>query len=365
MPAALGYLQSKQHQDGSFGASAFSDWAAIAFSAAGSTNNSALEKYLRTTTPSLSSVTDYERHAMALEAFGINPYSGTQTDYIAHIVSAFDGTQIGDVHLDNDDVFALFPLLSAGYGAHDAIIKKTTAFILSAQTAGGSWDESVDMTAAAIQALSEVDSLPGVSSALTKAKSYLHTEQQSNGGFNNSFSTSWALQAIAAFGDASSAWAPGGHTAAESLASLQQSDGGVELVSAPEQTRIWATEYAIPAALGKPWSAVLGSYNKPTAASEPSGAVLGAATSTPGVPVATSTAATATSSVVALVVPQLVPNPALVHEVKIKKPSEIITAPTTSPLPVAEAQAAVANASAGGFFHHLWEVILSFFTRWL
>ncbi|MEK7114183.1 MAG: hypothetical protein AAB850_01390, partial [Patescibacteria group bacterium] len=205
---ALAYLASKQHEDGSFGSPLLSDWVALAFAAADPGDAKVkLREYARTATPTLSSVTDYERHAMALEALGINPYSGTLVDYIAPIVRAFDGTQVGDASLDNDDIFALFPLLSAGYSANDPIIQKTTAFILSRQGQNGSWDKSVDMTAAAIQALVPVRMLPDVSLALIRAEGYLRKEQPDEAVPGNSFSTSWVRQAISAL-----SWTPSGWT---------------------------------------------------------------------------------------------------------------------------------------------------------
>ena len=45
--------------------------------------------------------------------------------------------------------------------------------------------------------------------------------------------------------------------------SLQQNDGGIEPVTADESTRVWATAYAIPAALGKTWTAILSSFPRP------------------------------------------------------------------------------------------------------
>ena len=294
--AALAYLAGQQQSDGSFGSLFLSDWAALALASADEgPARAALRNYFLTTAPALESVTDYERHAMALLALGVNPYDGA--NYIQPIVDAFDGVQVGDASLDNDDIFALFPLLHAGYDTSDSLIQKTVASILSAQTETGSWDGSVDMTAAAIQVLVLVDSLPEVSSALARAKEYLHTQQNSDGGFGNSFSTSWALQAIATFDESADDWTSGSLTPQDYLAGLQQNDGGIEPVSSSTQTRVWATEYAIPASLGETWDAILQSFPRPKApeasggsGNSRAGEVLGAATST--VAVATSTSAT-------------------------------------------------------------------------
>ncbi len=358
--SALAYLVSTQHSDGSFDSPFLTDWAAIAFASTGASSaKTSLRNYLLTATPNLSSVTDYERHAMALQALGINPYSGTSVNYIAPIVNAFDGTQIGDAHLDNDDIFALFPLLHAGYDTNDLIIQKTVALILSAQNGNGAWDASVDMTAAAIQALVQVASLPDVPSAIARAKAYLHAEQNSDGGFENSFSTSWALQAIAALDESSSDWEPNSFTPQDYLAGLQQSDGGVEPVSSASQNRQWATSYAIPAALGKTWASLLQSFPKPATiqgdADSPSPTVLGAASSTP---------LSATSTPVA--VTSIPPVPlTLQSAATVPTTPPLLTKPQVEILPQRSASvtphiATVADARTEGFFSHVWNAIVSF-----
>lgn len=264
VPQALAFLSLKQNANGSYGTASITDWVAIAFAAQdpGSAKMK-LRNYLLTANPGASSVTDYERHAMALMALNINPFNGTSIDYIAPIVSAFDGTQIGNASLVNDDVFALFPLLKAGYGTSDVLIQKSVAFIVSKQLPNGSWENSVDVTAASVQALADAQSLPGVTDALTKAEAYLRAQQQSNGSLGNSFSTSWSLQAIAALGDSASGWMLSGKTPLDYLASIQVGDGGVD-ASASVDDRAWATAYAVPGALGKTWNSLLSSFSKPS-----------------------------------------------------------------------------------------------------
>lgn len=381
VPSALAYLSSMQSSDGSFGSSMLSDWVAIAFAAGdpGEAKNT-LGAHLTSSSPTLSSAIDYIRHAMALMALGINPYTGASTDYIAPIVTAYDGTQIGDAALENDDIFSLFPLTHAGYSSSDDMVQKIVAFIVSRQRDDGSWTGGVDMTAAAIQALSPLSSLPGVQNALTKAESYLRAQQQPNGGFSNSFATSWSMQAIAALGQQASSWAPSGFYPEDYLASLQQGDGGVETTSASSQTRIWATAYAIPAATGKTWHSLMNSFSKPT------GTVAGAstgsatntetatttatstqtvATSTPGV--ATSTPVAATSTVIAEIVADIqdegAPQEAFTIRLAqatapVQENKEITDIVETVPQTTEEATQQVAAAAAAGLDWNL--LVLAF-----
>ena len=259
--AALTFVGNKQHPDGSFGNDFVTDWAAIAVASADASGvREALRRYLLTYTPKLANITDYERHAMALMSLGIDPYVGTPTDYVTPIIAAFDGTQIGDALLVNDDIFALFPLLKAGFNNSDDIVGKTIAFIIMRQKPDGSWEESSDLTAAAIQALQPLSFVPDVSTTVAKAREYLHTTQETTGGWKNSFSTSWALQAIHTLDENLSAWTPGEYSPMNFLGLMQLSDGGLEPTSTDDATRIWATTYAIPAALGKSWNDILQSF---------------------------------------------------------------------------------------------------------
>lgn len=296
VPQALAYLSAQQNTDGSFSDPAIAGWAAIAFAAQDpGTAKTKLTAYMLSSAPSLSSTADYERHAMALMALGINPYNGTSVDYITPIVQSFDGTQVGDANEFNDDIFAVFPLMRAGYTANDPIIQKAVAFILTKQV-NGAWANSVDITAAAVQAISLTPSLPGVSTALASAKAYLHTQQQSNGSLGNSFSTTWAMQAVAAYGESLSGWTVNGKTPLDYLAAIQQTDGGVDATSVATRDRVWATASAVPAALGRTWDSLLMSFAKPTiGTANPT-----ATTATPVIPVATSTATVATTTIIAI-----------------------------------------------------------------
>lgn len=261
---AAAFLSASQRDDGSFGSDLYTDWAAIALSAL--PHSPARDKvagYLASSAISSGPATEYERRAMALMSLGIDPRTGTAVDYIATISGAFDGEQIGDASLVNDDIFALFPLIKAGFAASDEIVRKTAAFVLSRQMQNGSWENSPDLTAAAIQALSLVSSESGVAGAMASARGYLASLPRGGGGFGNAYSTGWAIQAIYAFGEHPSAWASGTLDPNDYLAGLQREDGGVGDLSIGQNSRVWATAYAIPAALGRTWGSLLFQFHKP------------------------------------------------------------------------------------------------------
>lgn len=269
--SAFDFLVAKQRADGSFGSPMLTDWAAIAFGAAtdevcNDACPAAIEKlrtYLSSAPIPASSATDLERHIMALEAIGIDPYTKTGAPVDA-LMAKFDGAQMGDASLVNDDIFAIFPLLHAGYAKTDPMIESIISFVLSKQKPSGSWEESVDLTAAAIQALALFPERAETRHAIEKAKEFVRRNQNESGIWgSNSFTLSWVLQAIAALGESPRDWKKSGVTPLGYLGVLQQDDGGVEPMTISEETRIWATSYAIPAAFGKPWHAILKDFSRP------------------------------------------------------------------------------------------------------
>ncbi len=310
--SAFSYLAAQQLPGGSFDTPLITDWAAIALSLpdAPQSARAQIKAYLESTPQTLSLVTDYERHAMALMSLGLNPYT-TAGDDITPIVNSFNGTEIGDPTLDNGDIFALIVLPKAGYTSSDTIIQKTAAFVVSRQESDGSWDESSDLTAAGIQALTPLASLPGVETAIENAQGYLHKQQQSDGGFGNSYSTSWVLGAIASLGQSPSSWSVGAGTPLTSLESLQQSDGGFNLPSTGTDNRVWATAYALSAIEGRSWNSLLSGFPLPAGVYASTSDLTGTdLASTTTLVTATSTTLTASSteaSTTPIVVPPLVP----------------------------------------------------------
>lgn len=260
---AIKYLAGRQAVDGSIDNELFTDWAAIAFGAVSPEHEAvpALKNYfINNPDPGESlgpPVLSWTRRAMALMALGINPYSGTTINYIQKIVEAFDGEQIGDTKLVNDDIFALLVLRRAGFEPSDTIVQKTSNFILNNQKPDGSWPGGVDMTAAAIQTLSLVSDIEGTTDAIAKAKAYLQSQQQVDGGFGNPEATSWVLQAIAALGEDWKEWKKGENSPGSYLFHLQRMDGSL-LSSQP----VWSTAYAVPAAKGLPWGDILNFFQK-------------------------------------------------------------------------------------------------------
>lgn len=265
IPEALDYLKDV-HQIYKSGndSDLYTDWAAIAYSSAGILDevHDLVFSNLKNYNTSSSLLTDNERRTMVLLSLGENPYSFSGVNYVEAIIGAFDGVQFGDPVLVNDDVFALIPLASVGYTADDEIITQDVSFILSRQNKGnGSWEDSVDLTAATIQALSPFKSIGGVSSAISRASNYLKNTQRENGGWESVYATSWAMQAMNTL---NVLWSRGGQGPVEYFNSQQNEDGAILLSDTSIKNKMWATSYVIPAVLGKPWAAIFTKFSKPT-----------------------------------------------------------------------------------------------------
>ena len=273
---ALSFLASQQKSDGSFGSDLYTDWTGISLASNSNYQDqkTKLDTYFSENKLSGNLLTDEERHAMALMSLGLNPYNTNEENYIKDIISSFDGKQFGDVNQDNDDIFALIVLQNAGYTQNDQMINNDISFVLSKQNSDGSWDDSSDMTGAAMEALASIEKntdplltspLAGggeIPNALTKAENYLKQNQKDDGSWNdNASSTAWAVEGILAQGEKIEDWIKNGNTPLDYLATIQDTDGGIKNLDL--QNKIWETAYTVSALSGKTWNQIMQKFDKP------------------------------------------------------------------------------------------------------
>lgn len=257
---AIDFLRLNQKEDGSFGEVLYTDWAGIAIASVGEMAKDLqvkLVEFFKKNEYDPKTITDAERHAMALMSLNINPYSDTKINYIQKIVDSFDGTQFGDKNIIADDIFALIILKNAGYAEEDEIIKKDVAYVIANQGEDGAW-VGIDMTSAGVQALSQFIGLSGVEDAIVKAQSFILSKQEGGGSFENTSATSWAILSLLGNDD----YKLSVQNAVNYLATKQQEDGGVELATESIENRIWATAYALPAITNKPWNIIMHKFDK-------------------------------------------------------------------------------------------------------
>jgi hypothetical protein len=262
---ATNFIISQQKDNGSFGEDLYTDWVATSI---GSLENKDINinsiikliKYITEYKTKEASLTDFERHAISLMALGINPYNANGENYIEKIVNSFDGKQFGDIDKDNDDIFALIVLNNAGYIEADKIISGDTTYILSKQKENGSWDENIDMTGAAIVALSTYKESINVKNSLEKAKNFLKEKQKEDGGWGNVSSTAWVIGGILALGEKPEDWVKNSNTPLDYLGENQDIDGSIK--NENKENKIWETAYVITALSGKTWNQIMQKFEK-------------------------------------------------------------------------------------------------------
>ena len=146
---------------------------------------------------------DYTGPILGLTSAGIDPRI-CGIDLVLALKSKINNNQIGSPALLNDDVFAVLALISAGEPVSSVSVQAGVQTLLANQQTNGSFGftpggkDDADMTASAVWALSSA----GEVGAVQKARAFLQTKQNPDGGFpmygsvsSNPFTTSWVLLA--------------------------------------------------------------------------------------------------------------------------------------------------------------------------
>lgn len=249
------WFESSQQASGELG----SDWAMTAFAAVGlnaadvSTSladPSAQDYYLgdwQANGPG-GAATDAERAILAGVAGGIQTSrlaasaDAEKSNLVARVAELFDGTQIGDAGLLNDDVFGVLALHHAG--APQPLLREVADRLRATQLPGGGWSWSagssfvdVDVTGSAIAALCAAGAGPG-DPDLQEALALLRANQDpATGGFVasalfgigvNTDTTGWVASGLVQCGidPQGPAWTTAqGKTPLDYLLAMQKPDG--------------------------------------------------------------------------------------------------------------------------------------------
>ena len=250
IPEAVNYLET-QVDDA---------WITMALAASGQTDIPS--GHLRQV--SGTAATDYAKTILALAAKNENPATYGNVDYIDQLKNKYDGTQIGDVNLLNDDMWAILALASVDE-SDSTLVLNTKSYLLSQQNDDGGWSYSLGAgsdtndTAAAVMALIEA----GVTASdpvIVEALDYIKSAQNADGGIgyqpgsaSDAGSDAWAISALIKAGVDPASWRQGNNHPVSHLESLQDDDGGYWWVA--QGTSEWnnkaMTAYAVIALSGK------------------------------------------------------------------------------------------------------------------
>ena len=269
---ALDYLRGEQTANGDIGGFSASAWVVMAIAAAEEDphnweeGGNSIVDYLADNAGSAGSATDYARMILAIVAADEDPTSFGGRNFIDLLEDSYDGTQIGDDSLLNDDFWGVMALVAAGESSSSEIVADSVTFIKDNQNdidGGWSWgvgqDSDVDDTAAAVMALIAAGESQS-STAIQDALTYIKSTQMDNGGFEswgatNADTDSWGIDAVVATGQdpTSDNWTENSTTPIDDLLTFQQGDGsfhwqdGTPGMSVPK-----TTASAIQALLGEP-----------------------------------------------------------------------------------------------------------------
>lgn len=212
---------------------------------------------------------DLEAPMLALASAGKDPRTFGSEDLTARLKSFYDGVQLGDANIVNDDIFGLLALRASGERSDDAVLVGIKNFILSEQNSDGGFSFAVggasdtNTTAAAIMALraAGVSASEGV---MANAAAYLKGVQNVDGGFpydpksswgtaSDASSDAWVIMAVTALGEDGARWEKDGHTPASHLGTLKQEGGFYLYQTGGEEDSFTpvTTSYALLALSGK------------------------------------------------------------------------------------------------------------------
>ncbi|OHA21827.1 MAG: hypothetical protein A2849_02755 [Candidatus Taylorbacteria bacterium RIFCSPHIGHO2_01_FULL_51_15] len=252
--ASIAYLKGKP----------LSPWSIMALSAVGESPSLDSLKHIEA-----KKAIDLEAPILALAAAGKDPRTFGNSDLISRLKGFYDGTQLGEASILNDDIFGLLALVSSGEKTDDATLIAVRDFVLEKQNPDGgfsfavSGESDTNTTAAAIMALSAT-LIPKDSEATVRALAYLRSAQNDDGGFpydpksswgtaSDASSDAWVLMALQSVGSDGSNWSINGQSPAAHLEGLAQ-EGGYYLFQAgagEDSFTPVTTSYALIALSGK------------------------------------------------------------------------------------------------------------------
>ncbi len=252
--SGLGYILSCQNDDGGFGASPGTDseikataMAAIALASLGEDPSSCVKNgtspldYLLENEEALYNLTNSEayvgRYVVALASSGLDPRDINDKDFV-EILKGYckPDSEIGTENYIWDDAWVIMGLAACNQSGSDEV-KGAVDHLKGLQTGNGGWawnegakGEDPDTTGIILCALiggGEENSSDAVKSGLE----YLHSEQNSDGGFSslgsNAATDGWAIMAINAAGQSPRAWVKGSADPIGHLLSLQRESGSI------------------------------------------------------------------------------------------------------------------------------------------
>ncbi len=280
---ATAYLQTQQQNDGSYtefdGPVNATCGAGLAIAAAGLDVNNWKKSglsgidFLLTQKDALSNAADADANSakiaqlvMLLVASGKDPHVFGGVDWVA-ILSGTQNAATGAY----GTAFIRHPwIMMALHAANETIPANAIDFLVANQESNGGFGvnglgsgSDTNTTAICLEALAAAGAAND-STVVQKAVAYLHTQQNSDGGFpwakpspwgtdSDASSTSWVIQGLIAAGENHTGpdWTVSGHTPVSFLLGMQNTSGAFGYQTTWSDDNLMCTYQAIPALMGK------------------------------------------------------------------------------------------------------------------
>src|SRR3989344_1556809 len=266
------FLIKNQDKTGKIIDAGISDWSVMALVANGKNpaniiaSSTSLSDYIKnynyTDATDLNVCASYPRHYLSLYTSGISTNNQSMINLINTLkTECYSETDFGLPGI-NDDVFALFALLTSENNINENIITDILNDILADQNTDGAftWDgyAGADITGAVINILNYAKE-KGIqidNSVFTKAKQYLKNEQNNDGGWgyltSDTLTTSWVLMGLNSLGEGQEEWTIGDKNPwSVYIDNLQEN--GYYTSDWVDGVDWFNTKHAIPALLGYSW----------------------------------------------------------------------------------------------------------------
>ncbi|KKQ27272.1 MAG: hypothetical protein US42_C0011G0010 [Candidatus Magasanikbacteria bacterium GW2011_GWC2_37_14] len=284
----LNYFKTEQDETGKIINANISDWAMISFAAneqygheikkrGGKSLFEYILNYDFTDASDLNVCATYPRHILALLAAGVDKNSTRPQELKEKLITTcYKDNNFGDNGI-NDDVFALFTLLTMDETNDSSVITDLINTIQSWQLENGAfaWPDWMDpnikvagddITGVTLNALIYAKN-KGINvdqNIINNVKNYLKTSQLPDGGWGyygapDVLTTSWVMMGLNALSESQAEWTveATGKNPWSYLHQNLKNDGFYEPSWSPGSTDWFATKHAVPAILGLSWPIVM------------------------------------------------------------------------------------------------------------
>jgi prenyltransferase beta subunit len=268
----LKYLSEQLDENGRIGGSqSVTEWAAMAYGAAGSENTTLFNAVKDYSPSSGDGASEIARHILALEAIGVDSRDFRGANYVARLKNTIVNGQFGDEVYCNDDIFAVLALIAADESFDSEALRGGAAHTMNCVNEDGGvgyavdGDTDMDTTAAWLMMAARMKGHKdshGLSlrEPRMNAVAFIRSGQHPDGGWgynadasSNASTSAWVLQSLRARHHEAKAMTTNHRNGFHFLSGMQRSTGALKYDTADSTSlETLNTAYTIMALEGRP-----------------------------------------------------------------------------------------------------------------